>query len=264
MLRTLYLLLTTSTLLAADPQKATEWQGYPRTDSQCEQRPYTLVAPKNAAEGRPWIWRTEFFGHEPQADVALLAAGYHVAYISMPNLYGGPPAMQIMDGFHLHCTQHHGLAQKVVLEGFSRGGLYALNWAARQPGKVAALYLDAPVCDFKSWPAAFSGLGKASPKNWEECKAVYGLKDDAGAKAFPLNPVDNLGPLAQHAVPILSVCGDADQVVPLSENSALLKQRYTTLGGPMELIVKAGVDHHPHSLKDPKPIVDWILKHAKR
>jgi hypothetical protein len=29
------------------------------------------------------------------------------------------------------------------------------------------------------------------------------------------------------------------------------------------LIVKKGIGHHPHSLKDPKPIVDFILQHTK-
>jgi hypothetical protein len=30
----------------------------------------------------------------------------------------------------------------------------------------------------------------------------------------------------------------------------------------MELISKAGVGHHPHSLKDPEPIVRFVLKHT--
>ena len=41
----------------------------------------------------------------------------------------------------------HSLGCRVVLEGFSRGGLYAFNFAATHPTRVAALYLDAPVLD---------------------------------------------------------------------------------------------------------------------
>ena len=41
----------------------------------------------------------------------------------------------------------------------------------------------------------------------------------------------------------------------------LLKARYEALGGHVELIVKKGVGHHPHSLADPAPIVEYILKH---
>lgn len=239
--------------------KLSSWQGYERLDFKVAERASHLILPKQAAPGRPWIWRTEFFGHEPQADLALLAKGFHVAYTNMQNLYGAPPAIEHMADFHASVVKAYGLNDKVVLEGFSRGGLYALNFAIAHPGKTACLYLDAPVCTFHSWPAGF-GKGKGSPADWERCKAIYGLPDDAAARAYKLNPVDNLTALAAAKVPILSVCGDADQVVPLEENSALLKTRYTSLGGPMELLIKPGVDHHPHSLKDPTPIVEFILK----
>ena len=53
--------------------------------------------------------------------------------------------------------------------------------------------------------------------------------------------------------------GDADQVVPVSENTALISKRLDELGWEMKVIHKPGVGHHPHSLKDPKPIVDFIL-----
>jgi len=245
----------------AEEVKLSSWEGYERLDFTVDGRASHLILPKAAAAGRPWIWRTEFFGHEPQADLALLAKGFHVAYTNMQNLYGAPPAIAHMAAFHTHVRTAYDLSEKVVLEGFSRGGLFALNFAIAHPDKTACLYLDAPVCTFHSWPAGF-GKGKGSPTDWERCKSVYGLADDAAARAYPLNPVDNLTTLAAAKIPILSVCGDADQVVPLEENSALLKTRYTALGAPMELITKPGVDHHPHSLKDPTPIVDFILKHA--
>ena len=31
----------------------------------------------------------------------------------------------------------------------------------------------------------------------------------------------------------------------------------------MKVILKPGVGHHPHSLKDPTPIVDFILQNQK-
>jgi hypothetical protein len=52
--------------------------------------------------------------------------------------------------------------------------------------------------------------------------------------------------------------------VPVSENTAILEARYKKLGGSIQVIYKPGIGHHPHSLKDPKPIVDFILKHAGR
>ena len=34
--------------------------------------------------------------------------------------------------------------------------------------------------------------------------------------------------------------------------------------GKITVIEKPGIGHHPHSLKDPAPIVDFVLKHAPR
>lgn len=249
-------------LALASSAFSADWNGYERIDFVINDKASHLIKPKQAALGNPWIWRTEFFGHEPQADLALLAQGFHVAYTHMQNQYGAPVAIDHMAKFHDAMIKDHALSAKVVLEGFSRGGLFALNYAAAHPHRVACLYLDAPVCDFKSWPAGF-GKGKGSPADWQRCRSLYGFADDEAAKASKLAPIDNLQTMATAKVPILSVVGDVDKVVPLDENSAVLKARYTALGGPMEMIVKPGVDHHPHSLKDPAPIVEFILKHTR-
>ncbi len=55
----------------------------------------------------------------------------------------------------------------------------------------------------------------------------------------------------------------ADEVVPIDENTRILGERYRRLGGPITLIVKPGAGHHPHSLRDPTPIVGFILKHTR-
>jgi pimeloyl-ACP methyl ester carboxylesterase len=252
-----------SALYAADAEpKKSVWNGYERLDFVVDGRNCLVVKPKEAAPGNPWTWRTEFFGHEPQGDIALLGKGYHVVYMDVQNMYGAPKALDHMDKFYSHLTSEFKLSPKAVLEGFSRGGLFALNWAARNPTQVAALYLDAPVCDFKSWPGG-KGKGKGSPGDWDRCKKVYGFTDEQ-ALAYKLNPVDNLKPLADAKIPILSICGDADDVVPLPENSGLVETRYKELGGEMKLIAKPGIGHHPHSLKDPAPIVEFILAHQPK
>ena len=220
-----------------------------------------FVKPLSYAPGKPWIWRPEFFGAFDFADnELLLQKGYPIAYMDMGNIFGSPPAMDLMDRFYAHLTKQYGLSAKATLFGFSRGGLYSINWAARHPERVACIYLDAPVCDFKSWPGG-RGKGSGSPGDWAKLKQDYGFKDDAEALAYSHNPIDNLQPLSQAEIPILSVCGDADTTVPYLENTAILKARYEKLGGPIQVIVKPGCDHHPHSLTDPKPIVDFVLQH---
>ncbi len=235
------------------------WGGYERLDFLVDDRACILVRPKTPLPGNPWIWRMEFFGAFPQADLALLAKGYSVAYMDVQNMYGAPVALDHLDKFYADLESHYQLAPKVVLEGFSRGGLFALNWAERNPGKVASLYLDAPVCDFKSWPGG-KGHGESSPKDWENLKKAYGLTDEQ-ALAYP-TPLDDLKPLADAKIPILVVCGDLDTTAPVAENTAILEQRYKALGGEIKVIHKPGVAHHPHSLADPTPIVDFLLAHA--
>lgn len=234
------------------------WLGFNRADFEYSGRRCTFVAPKNAAPGRPWIWRTEFFGHEPQADSALVAKGFHLVYMDLTDMYGAPVALDLMDAYYRLLVDRLGLSKQAVLEGFSRGGLFALNWAARRPEQVASIYLDAPVCDFRSWPGKW-GDGPGSEADWQKLKEVYGFKNDREALRFRMNPVDHLKPLAEHRIPILSVCGDADRIVPMYENTYLVQKRYEELGGVMQVIAKPGVGHHPHSLEDPAPIVDFVL-----
>ena len=81
----------------------------------------------------------------------------------------------------------------------SRGGLIIYNWGIANPEKVAVIYGDAPVMDFKSWPG---------PTNKGILKA-YGFKNAEEAKSYRGNPVDNLKPLADAGVPIIHVVGDA-------------------------------------------------------
>ena len=51
--------------------------------------------------------------------------------------------------------------------------------------------------------------------------------------------------------------------MPVTENTAIIEARYKELGGSIQVIHKPGVGHHPHSLKDPAPIVAFVLKHTR-
>jgi pimeloyl-ACP methyl ester carboxylesterase/lysophospholipase L1-like esterase len=240
----------------ADSAKVSDWNGYERLDFTVDGRPALLVRPKVAAKGKPWIWRTEFFGHEPQGDLALLEKGWHVAYIDVHDMFGAPVALDHMDAFYDHLTSAYGLFKKTTLEGFSRGGLYAFNWAARHPDRTASLSVDAPVCDIKSWPLGRGAVPRVGGE-FEKCLAAYHMTE-AEAIAYTKNPVDNLAPLASAGIPILAIIGDADEAVPVKENTDLVEQRYKELGGTIQVIRKPGGKHHPHSLPDPKPIVDFV------
>lgn len=249
-------LLTLTAAAETFPGKQSEWSGFTRYDFTYADRACIVVAPKDAAEGRPWIWRARFFGHEPQTDIALLGKGFHLVYMDVAGLFGSLQAVALWDQFYAYLTTEHGFAPKAALEGMSRGGLIVYNWAAKNPEKVACIYADAPVLSISSWPGG-KGAGKGSPSDWKTCRGVYGLTEDE-AVAYDKNPVDQLAPLAAAQIPLLHVCGAADDVVPVAENTAILEERYRALGGSIRVILKEGVGHHPHSLEDPAPIVDFI------
>jgi pimeloyl-ACP methyl ester carboxylesterase len=244
----------------ADPFRPaiSTWMGFKRTDVMVAGRQCLIIEPNKAMAGKPWIWRTEFFGHEPQGDSALAAKGFHVVYMDVQNMYGSPVAMALMDSFYTYLTGTWRLGRKTVLEGFSRGGLFAFNWASRHPDKVSCLYVDAPVCDFKSWPAG-KGKGEYSKGDWELLLKVYGFKNEQEAMEYKGNPIDNLQPIAAAHIPILCVCGETDTIVPMTENINIVRDRYERMGGKIKMIVKPNNGHHPHSLKDPAPIVDFVM-----
>lgn len=233
-----------------------KWKGFDQYTFAYQDREAIVVCPKHAATGNPWIWRPAFFGAFASVDEELLRRGFHVVYYDLTHLYGSPRARKSGTDFYWNMVRMYGLSPKVTLEGFSRGGLFAYNWAADHPDKVACIYVDAPVCNVFSWPGR-------SPENaglWKGLLEEWGLTDDQ-MNSFSGNPIDRLKPLADAGIPVICVCGDSDKVVPFSENSAIVRQRYTAMGAPFELILKPGVDHHPHSLSDPAPVVDFIIRH---
>lgn len=243
------------------PGQKTDYNGFDKYAFTVDGCQAVVVVPQKELPGRPWIWRAEFFNAFPGVDLALLEKGFHLGFIGVGNTYGCPDALAHWDVFYKDMTQKYGLSQKPALEGLSRGGLYIYNWAARNTDKVGCLYGDAPVCDFKSWPAA-KGKGKGSKGDWDSLLTYYHFASEQEALDYKGNPIDNLKPLAAARIPIIHVYGDADDVVPWQENTLLVKERYEKLGGKITLIPKPGVGHHPHGLPDPTPIVQFIMKKA--
>ena len=245
------------------PGRLTNYHGFARYDFRVDGCDSLIVVPKSMAPGKPWIWRAEFFDHRPEADLALLSRGFHLVYIQVGNTFGCPDAMAHWDAFYKVLTTQFSFSRRPALEGLSRGGLYAYNWAATHPEKVSCIYGDAPVCDFKSWPGG-KGKSPGSREDWAKLIQDYHFTSEAAALAYDKNPIDNLKSLARAHVPLIHVVGDADDVVPIAENTLLLKSRYEKLGGTMELIIKSGVGHHPHGLDDPTLVVEFVLQSFQR
>ena len=127
------------------------------------------------------------------------------------------------DAWYAYLTEKHGLSKKPAFVGMSKGGVNAYDWAAAHPDKVSCIYADNPA-----------------------------IRPDAFAK---------LGDLARNDVSLLNVCGSQDFL--LERHTLAIEARYHQLGGRITVMIKDGPAHHPHSLRDPKPIADWIVEHAR-
>lgn len=238
-----------------------EFHGYRRSDFQVAGVPAVLIAPRKPDPARRWVWCMEFLGSFPTFDLAMLERGWWIAHLQVGNTFGCPDALRRFDRFHAELTGSHCMHPRPVLEGLSRGGLYAYNWAAANPGKVGMVYADNPVCDFRSWPGG-KGTGPGSAGDWVELQRCYGFASEAEALRWPGNPVDNLAPLVAAGMPLVHCFGDADETVPWEENTGLVAQRVAELGGSLVLQRKPGCRHHPHGPTDPAAFADWVIAHC--
>ena len=199
-----------------------------------------------------WIWKTEFFDAFEDSEVALYGMGYTRVYYQISDKFGSPEAVRLMRRFHKELIKRYGfLDEKAILFGFSRGGLYAFNYALYYPESVAKIYLDAPVLNLHSWPWEKGGIN-------QECFAKEYNVNEETMKTFRDSPLDHKEEFCEYDIPLLIVCGDEDLSVPLERNSQVLYDYYKSIGKSFEFIVKKGCGHHPHSLADVTPIVKFV------
>ena len=122
------------------------------------------------------------------------------------------------DAWYAFLTQKHHLSPRPAFVGMSRGGEFAYTWAVRNPDKASCIYADNP------------------GGNWEVFNKLSGL--------------------ATNDVPLLHVCGSFDPI--LGKFTLPMEDMYRQFGGRISVMIKEGRGHHPHSLRDPKPIADFI------
>jgi pimeloyl-ACP methyl ester carboxylesterase/lysophospholipase L1-like esterase len=241
--------------------KESKWHGFDRHDLSFDGRNVSVVVPNKPLSGNPWIWKAQFLDWHTDTDSILIAQGFHLVFINADNQYGSPQAMVIWNKFYNFITQKYSLQKKVALEGVSRGGLYVYNWAKQNPEKVSCIYAEAPVCDFKSWPAGFR-KGMGSKSDWELLKKEYGFANDDEAQQYLNNPIDGLETLARAKVPVLHIIGLNDEIVPVEENTFPLINKYIRLGGIATVIPctkgKHTLNGHHFDIETPQIVADFI------
>lgn len=220
---------------------------------------FVIPAPKAAADRpKPWVWYAPTLPNLPgKAEQWMFQrftdAGIAIAGIDVGESYGSPAGRKSYSALYAELTQRRGYAAKMVLLARSRGGLMTLSWAADNADKVAGFAGVYPVCNIASYPRVERAAG-----------AYQMTKEELNAKLAEHNPIDRLAPLARAKVPLFAIHGAIDTLVPLDLNSGLVKERYTALGGEMQLVVPADQGHNMWSgFFECQELVDFVKLHAK-
>ena len=257
------LLLPTAIQLATaevDPPPAKSWP-LPGETFLVQGRPAFLITPtapaKGKPNGKPWLWYAPTLPAYPAKEELwmfqqFVDAGISIAGVDVGESYGSLTGRKLFSALYDE-MRSRGFSAKPILLGRSRGGLMTLSWAAENPDKVAAFAGIYPVCNLASYP----GVAKAAP--------AYELTpDELQAQLQEHNPIDQLTPLARARIPLFAIHGDVDTLVPINENSGLLRDRYTALGGTMQLIVPSGQGHNMWSgFFQSQELVDFVKSHAQ-
>ena len=136
----------------------------------------------------------------------------------MDELGMSPRALTEWDAWYAYLTGQYGLSKKPAFIGMSRGGIFEYSWGTANPDKVSCIYADNPGMEREGF--------------------------------------QRLGDLARADVPILQVCGSIDPL--FGEYASAIEAIYQQFGGRISMMIKEGYAHHPHSLRNPKPIADFI------
>ncbi len=217
-----------------------------------------VITPPNPAPGNPWIayapavgslpnWTGN--GEEKWMFDQYFAAGIAVAGIYSGDLSGNPTQRAGYTELYNELVSNRGFAEKFSFHVRSRGGLLGYNWAADNPGKVAAIGGIYPVTNLLSYPGQTIAASHYQITTQE-----------LTTNSQQYNPIERLTPLFNSGVKIFHIHGDNDGTVPLAQNSQITKDRYDALGGDMTLkvIIGGGHDLNNHWWND-QELTDFMI-----
>jgi hypothetical protein len=185
----------------------------------------SIVVPNSVAPGKPWVLTGDPIERDATVEQALLAKGYHIVIVQPT---GSGMSREEWDDTYKVLVDN-GFSSKPVLKGTGPKAGEAYAWAVAKPDKICCIYARNPL--------------------------MHSLM------AGEAQPIGNLAALARADVPVLHDCGASDPW--LESQTRAVEKRYQELGGKIAVIVRAGEGHFPLSPKDPKSVVDFVVKNSR-
>lgn len=198
-----------------------------------------------------WIWKTEFFYAFDALERELYNDGFARVYYAISDKYGSPNSIKLMYEFYNYIIEKYKFNPKCFLVGFSRGGLYAFNFALKHPECVKKLYLDAPVLDLRTWPRRTKKFDEIYL--YEQVLIEYNFTNKDEYLNYKHYPVYEFKKYFSYKIPTLLVAGKNDTTVSFYKNAnkmikfALSNNLENFYYYVKEGLAKDGGDHHPHS-----------------
>lgn len=96
-------------------------------------------------------------------------------------------------------------------------------------------YLDAPVLNILSQVGFGEHKSDVVDNTWRELVAAYGFNKSTVVN-FRKSPIDNMRPLIDNNIPVITVCGNADSIVVYEENGKVLEDYYKENSGNIIVI----------------------------
>jgi pimeloyl-ACP methyl ester carboxylesterase len=161
--------------------------------------PVTVIVPKKAAPGKPWVLRSSYVPRDAAVAHAPLAQGFHIV-VGPVGYNADGPVLADWNKLYTYLTEH-GFSNKPVLEGEGGGAGTVYGWAVENPNKVACVFAENP------------------------------LMHAAGVET---QPIDRLSALAKAGVALMHVCGVLEP--SLTEEQREVEKRYRDLNGSITIV----------------------------
>ena len=177
-----------------------EWYGFKRYHFEFENCKAWIVEPKYPAGDGRWSWCTVW----PEAYVKrvgivdLLEHGFYHVHIDAFAFRASPEGVAIMNRFQDFLVSM-GLSYKANLIGMSWGGFFSLRYSQTYPERIAAVYLDAPVCNAADPSSLDSPRTQSILENYK-----LSFEELSVSK---LNPLNNVEALVNARIPLTSSSG---------------------------------------------------------